>query len=69
MKNCHMNYFKQQDKHKKIRNDFSNKMSTDTKLSKTQISKIIQSGEFLCNMLGNLGKKSNSRSCYSFSWR
>ena len=32
-------------------------MSTDIKLSKTQISKILQSGGFLCNMLGHLGKK------------
>ena len=29
-----------------LRNVFENNMSTDTKLSKTQISKIIQSGEF-----------------------
>ena len=32
-------------------------MSTDTKVSKGQISKIIQSGGFLGNMLRNLGKK------------
>ena len=32
-------------------------MSTDTKLSKAQLSKIIQSGRFLGNMIGNLGKK------------
>ena len=32
-------------------------MSTDTKFSKDQISKIIQSGGFLSNMLRNLGKK------------
>ena len=31
----------------KLRNAFNNNMSTDLKLSKTQISKIIQSGEFL----------------------
>ena len=29
-----------------LRNVIENNMSTDTKLSKTQISKIIQSGEF-----------------------
>ena len=32
-------------------------MSTDIKLSKAQISKIIQSGGFFCSWLGNLGKK------------
>ena len=36
------------------RNGFPNNISTDTKLSKTQISKIIQS---LGSWLGNLGKK------------
>ena len=38
----------------KIRNVF---MSTDTKLSKTQISKIIQLGGSFDSWLGNLGKK------------
>ena len=42
-------------------------MSTDIKLSEAQISKMIQSGEFLRSMLGNLGKKGSSRSCNSFS--
>ena len=32
-------------------------ISTDIKFSKVQISKIIQSGGFLHNMFGNLGKK------------
>ena len=32
-------------------------MSTDIKLSKAQISKIIQSGGFFASWLGNLGKK------------
>ena len=32
---------------KKLRNAFNNNMSTDLKLSKAQISTIIQSGEFL----------------------
>ena len=32
-------------------------MSTDIKLSRTQISKMIQSGGLLHNILGNLGKK------------
>ena len=40
----------------KIRNAFTNNKSTDIKLIKAQISKIIQSGRFLRNMLGNLGK-------------
>ena len=41
----------------KIRNVFENNMSTDTKLSKTQISKIIQLGGSFGSWLGNLGKK------------
>ena len=32
-------------------------MWTDIKLSKAQLSKMIRSGGFLCNMLGNLDKK------------
>ena len=32
-------------------------MLTAIKLSKAQLSKLIQSGGFLCNMMGNLGKK------------
>ena len=40
----------------KIRNAFNNNMSTDLKLSKTQINKIIQSGGFLCRLLGPLLK-------------
>ena len=32
-------------------------MSTDIKLRKAPLSKIIQSGDILGNMLGNLGKK------------
>ena len=41
----------------KIRNAFANNMSTDIKLSKVQISKIIQSGGSFGSWLGNLGKK------------
>ena len=41
----------------KIRNAFANKMSTDIKLSKAQISKIIQSDGVLGEMLHKLGKK------------
>ena len=37
-----------------LRNAFSNIMSTDLKLSKAQISKIIQSGEFLRSLLSKL---------------
>ena len=36
----------------KLRNAIENNMSTDTKLSKARISKIIQSGEFLGKLLG-----------------
>ena len=38
----------------KLRNAFNNNMSTDLKLSKAQISKIIQSGEFLGSLLCKL---------------
>ena len=50
-----MNYYSQQNK-KQIRNAFSNNMSTDTKFSKPQINKIIQSGGFLGKLLGPLLK-------------
>ena len=39
----------------KLRNAFNNNMSTDLKLSKAQISKIIQSGGFLGSLLSKLG--------------
>ena len=49
MKNCHVNYF------------FTSSMSTDIKLRKSQLTKIIQSGILLCktlgNMISNLGEK------------
>ena len=38
----------------KLRNAFNNNMSTDLKLSRTQISKIIQSGGFLGSLLSKL---------------
>ena len=38
----------------KLRNAFNNKMSTDLKLSKAQIFKIIQSGGFLGSLLSKL---------------
>ena len=41
----------------KIRNAFTNNVSTDIKFSKTQISKIIQIGQFFGSWLNNLGKK------------
>ena len=41
----------------KIVNAFANNMSTDAKLSKAKISKIIQSGGFFGSRLSNLGKK------------
>ena len=40
----------------KLRNAFNNNMSTDLKFSKTQISKIIQSGGFLGTFLSPLSK-------------
>ena len=41
----------------KIRNDFANNMPTNIRLSKAQISKMIQSGELLGKKSGKLGKK------------
>ena len=38
----------------KLRNAFNNNMSADLKLSKAQISKIIQSGAFLGSLLSKL---------------
>ena len=38
----------------KLRNAFNNIMSTDLKLSKAQISKIVQSGGFLGSLLSKL---------------
>ena len=38
----------------KLRNAFENNMSADIKLSRTQISKIIQSGRFLGSLLSKL---------------
>ena len=40
----------------KLRNAIENNMSTDIKLSKAQISKIIKSGGFLGKILGSLLK-------------
>ena len=49
----HMNCYWQQDK-KKLRNAFNNNISTDLKLSRAQISKLIQSGGFLGSLLSKL---------------
>ena len=40
----------------KVRNVFNNNMSTDLKLSKAQVNKIIQSGGVLSKLLGPLSK-------------
>ena len=52
--NLPQNYYSQKDKKKKVRNAFNNNMSTDLKLSKAQINKIIQYGGFLSKLLGPL---------------
>ena len=39
-----------------LRKAFANPLTTDIKLSKTQLSKMIQSGGFLCRILGPLVK-------------
>ena len=49
-----MNYCWQQDKKKKLRNTFSDNISTDLKLSKAQISKTLQSGGILGSLLSKL---------------
>ena len=49
-----MDCYLQQGKKAKLRNVFNNNMSTDLKLSKAQISKIIQSGGFLGSLLSKL---------------
>ena len=41
----------------KLKNAFANNMSTDIKLCKAQISKIIQSGRTFGSWLANVGKK------------
>ena len=45
----------------KIRNAFANNMSTDIKLSKTQISKIVHSGGSFGFWIANLGKISTNK--------
>ena len=49
-----MNYYWQQDKKTKLRNPFNNNLPIDLKLSKAQMSKIIQSGGFLGSLLSKL---------------
>ena len=50
-----------------IRNAFANDMSTNIKPSKTQISKIIQSGGSFVSWLGNLEKKALTNIALSLS--
>ena len=50
---CHMNYYWQQDK-KQNKEMLLITMSTDLKLSKAQISKIVQSGGFSGSLLSKL---------------
>ena len=45
----------------KKENTFANNMSTDIKLSKVQIYKVIKSGESFCSWLSNLDKKSTDK--------
>ena len=47
-------YWLEDQKKKKKKNAFENNISTDIKLSKAQISKIIQSGEFIGLLLSKL---------------
>ena len=49
---------------KKLRNVFNNNMSTDIKLSKGQISKIIQSRGFLGLLLSKIAAAEAAASCY-----
>ena len=49
-----MNYYWRQDKKTKLRNALNNDTSTDIKLYKAQIIKIIQSGGFLGSLLSKL---------------
>ena len=51
----------------KIRSSFASNMSTDIKLSKAQISKIVQSHESFGSFLAKVGKRSPSKCCYFFS--
>ena len=51
---CLMNCYWLHDKKTKLWNAFNNNVQTDIKLSKVQISKIIQSGGFLWSLLSKL---------------
>ena len=51
----------------KLRKAFDNNMSTDIKLSKAQVSRIIQSGGSFGSWLANLGTKSTKKCCCSFT--
>ena len=58
MKNCHTNEFITTRQKTEIRNAFVKNMSRDIKLSKVQLSQIIQSCGFPGNKMSNLDKKS-----------
>ena len=53
-KNCLKNYLQQEKKN--MSKQFENNISTDIKLSKTQISKIIQTGGFLGTLLSKIAE-------------
>ena len=53
----HHELFLTKRKRPKIRNDFSNNILTDIKLCKVHLSKIVQSGGFLGNMINYQGKE------------
>ena len=59
MKKYHTNYSQQQ--------GFANNMSTDIKLSKVELSKIIQSGGSFGSWLGNLGKKAPANVAFALA--
>ena len=54
-KNCLKNYYLQQEK-KNMSKQFENNISTDITLSKTQISKIFQTGRFLGTLLSKIAE-------------
>ena len=66
MKNCLMNISKNKTKNYNENNNIADNMSTEIKLTKAQISKILQSGESFGSCIGNLGKKITNKCCYSF---
>ena len=57
MKKCHIELFITTRQTIEIRNAIAKSMSTGIKLTKAQLFKVNQSGEFFSNMFGNLAKK------------